>query len=57
MILQGVGDSLANLPSKDGLRFHLRSESEAERVRVLEAVQTYTGTTYAALPLYEFLAE
>ncbi len=56
VMLQGIGDSLANLPSQDGLRFYLRSESEAERARVLEAVQTYTGTTYTAQPLYEFLA-
>lgn len=56
VMLQGIGNSLANLPGQDGLRFYLRPRSEAERTRVLEAVQTYTGTTYTALPLYEFLA-
>ncbi len=56
VMLQGIGDSLANLPGSDGLRFYLRPKSEAERARVLEAVQTYTGTTYTAQPLYEFLA-
>lgn len=56
VMLQGIGNSLANLPSQDGLRFYLRPKSEAERAQVMEAVQTYTGTTYTALPLYEYLA-
>lgn len=57
VMLQGIGNSLANLPGLDGLRFYLRPQSEGERTQVLEAVQAYTGTTYTALPLYEFLAQ
>jgi sulfite exporter TauE/SafE len=49
--------SLSELPGPAFLRFYLRPRSETERLQVLEAVQAYTGTTYTALPLYEFLAQ
>ncbi|ADI13941.1 hypothetical protein [Truepera radiovictrix] len=55
-MLRSVG-ALAELPEPAFLRFYLRPRSDAERARVLEAVQAYTGTTYTAQPLYEFLAQ
>lgn len=56
VMLQSIGNSLADLPGQTGLRFYLRVQSDSERTKVLEAVQAYTGTTYTAQPLYEFLA-
>ncbi len=57
VVLQLIQNDLDKVPGlvKSGAKFYLQSQSEDEKRAVLELVQTYTGTQYTHLPLYEFL--